>query len=89
MQTDPFRQGLSELITWADNERTAIMCAEAVAWRCHRSLIADALVTRGWDVRHIMTPTKADRHRLTPFATIENGTLLYPHPASESSPSLF
>lgn len=89
MQTDPFQQGLSELITWADNERTAIMCAEAVPWRCHRSLIADALVTLGWDVRHIMTLTKADRHRLTPFATIENGTLLYPHPASESGSSLF
>jgi uncharacterized protein (DUF488 family) len=45
MQTGLFQQGVSELITWADNERTAIICAEAVPWRCHRSLIADALVT--------------------------------------------
>ena len=47
---------------------TAIMCAEAVPWRCHRSLIADALVTRGWEVRHILSQVKADEHRLTPFA---------------------
>jgi uncharacterized protein (DUF488 family) len=88
MQTEPFQQGLSELLLWANDQRTAIMCAEAVPWRCHRSLIADALVTLGWEVRHIITPTKADRHRLTPFATIENGTLRYPHPASETDPSL-
>jgi uncharacterized protein (DUF488 family) len=63
------------------------MCAEAVPWRCHRSLIADALVSRGWEVRHIMTETKADRHKLTSFATFENGLLHYPDP--EAVPRLF
>jgi uncharacterized protein (DUF488 family) len=78
MHTEPFRTGLSKLMTWADDQRTAIMCAEAVPWRCHRSLIADALISRGWQVRHIMTTTKADLHRLTPFAHMDNGTLVYP-----------
>jgi len=86
MQTEPFQMGLSELMTWADDRRTAMMCAEAVPWRCHRSLIADALLSRGWQVRHIMTPTKADLHRLTPFARQDNGTLVYPCP---DHPSLF
>ncbi|HKN88523.1 MAG TPA: DUF488 domain-containing protein [Nitrospiraceae bacterium] len=89
MQTEPFRTGLSELMTWANDQRTAIMCAEAVPWRCHRSLIADALTSQGWEVRHIMTPTKADLHRMTPFAQQDNGTLLYPCPDAESRPSLF
>lgn len=89
MQTEPFQTGLSELMTWADKQRTAIMCAEAVPWRCHRSLIADALLSRGWEVRHIMTTTKADLHRLTPFAHMDNGTLVYPCVETESRPSLF
>lgn len=67
--------------------RVAIMCAEAVPWRCHRSLIADALVSRGFEVRHIMTETKADPHKLTSFATVENGLLRYPDP--DATPRLF
>lgn len=51
------------------------MCAEAVPWRCHRSLIADALVARGWEVRHILSQVKADEHRLRPFAVIDGNTL--------------
>ncbi|MEP6888084.1 MAG: DUF488 domain-containing protein [Nitrospirales bacterium] len=89
MQTEPFQEGLSELITCAEDHTTAIMCAEALPWRCHRSLIADTLVSRGWEVRHIMTPTTANLHRLTPFAHIENGTLVYPRPGAEPGPSLF
>lgn len=89
MQTEPFQTGLSELMTWADDQRTAMICAEAVPWRCHRALIADALVSRGWDVRHIMTATKADLHRMTPFAQTDNGMLVYPCPDTESRPSLF
>lgn len=65
----------------------AIMCAEAVPWRCHRSLIADALVTRGCEVHHILSETRADRHQLTPFATYPNGMLHYP--ASNAAPRLF
>lgn len=87
MQTDEFRGALEELMTHARDEETAIMCAEAVPWRCHRSLIADALVSRGWNVRHIMTETKADRHQLTPFATCRNGVLHYP--ALNVAPRLF
>lgn len=60
--------------------RVAIMCAEAVPWRCHRSLIADALLSRGWEVRHIMSTTKADPHRMTSFARLESGLLFYPAP---------
>ncbi|HEU5406815.1 MAG TPA: DUF488 domain-containing protein [Nitrospira sp.] len=80
MQTEEFRSALDELMAESRSPHTAIMCAEAVPWRCHRSLIADALVTRDWEVRHIMSETKADRHRLTPFATVENGLLRYPGP---------
>lgn len=80
MQTEPFRAAFETLMTESRNTPTAIMCAEAVPWRCHRSLIADALAVRGWAVRHIMTRTKADRHRLTPFAVLEHDWLTYPPP---------
>ena len=89
MQTEPFQEGLSDLITCAEDQTTAIMCAEALPWRCHRSLIADELVSRGWEVRHIMTPTTVHLHRLTAFATREHGRLVYRRPAAESGPSLF
>ncbi len=84
MQTEPFSEALKELMAFGANNKTAIMCAEAVPWRCHRSLIADAFVTRDWEVRHIMSETKADQHRLTPFAAVENGELRYPGPNSGS-----
>jgi len=90
MQTDGFSRALEEFMAYGERERTAVMCAEAVPWRCHRSLIADALVSRGWTVRHIMTLTKADEHKLTPFAKLENGVLTYPAPPPEpESPCLF
>jgi len=69
--------------------RTAVMCAEAVPWRCHRSLIADALVSRGCEVRHIMSETKADEHRLTSFARVEREYITYPKPVDEQTPRLF
>ena len=84
MQTDEFQRALEELIAHGTSKKTAIMCAEAVPWRCHRSLIADALTIRGWDVRHIMSETKADRHQLASFAAVENGELRYPRPDSGS-----
>ena len=90
MQTDEFRGGLAELMASGRKRRTAIMCAEAVPWRCHRSLIADALVSRGWTVRHILTSAKADLHALTPFANVENGMLTYPEPTgTQPTPRLF
>lgn len=61
------------------------MCAEAVPWRCHRSLIADTLVSRGWGIRHIMSPEKVTPHILTSFARFEKETLTYPKPADHPS----
>ena len=82
MQSEAFKTALEMLIKGASSAPTAIMCAEAVPWRCHRSLIADALTSRGWTVRHIMTTTKADTHRVTPFAVVEQGRITYPPPDS-------
>ena len=78
MQTQEFRAALEALMATCHPAPTAIMCAEAVPWRCHRSLIADALAVRGWTVRHIMTETKADTHRLTRFAVVEQDRVTYP-----------
>jgi uncharacterized protein (DUF488 family) len=84
MQTNEFQRAIEALMAYGTSKKTAIMCAEAVPWRCHRSLIADALVTRDWEVRHIMSETKADRHKLASFAAAENGELRYPRPDSGS-----
>ena len=81
MATAEFRHGLEALMEIAELKTTAIMCAEAVPWRCHRSLIADALVKGGWVVQDIMTTTSAPRHRLTPFLKMKHGQLTYPEPA--------
>ncbi len=78
MLTAPFAAALDNLIALGRQHRVAVMCAEAVPWRCHRSLIADALVTRGCAARHILSATKADPHRMTPFAHIEDGVITYP-----------
>lgn len=78
MQTDEFAAALAELIELARHGRVAVMCAEAVPWRCHRSLIADALVARGFEVRHILTARRADRHKPTPFARFEGTRVTYP-----------
>ena len=86
MQTEEFQRALEELMVYGTDMKTAIMCAEAVPWRCHRSLIADALVTRGWEVRHILSQVKADEHRLTPFAVIDGYRLVYPQPADPLDP---
>jgi len=77
MQTAGFKSQLDELMT-LESRRPAIMCAEAVPWRCHRSLIADALTARGVPVRHIMSPTRADPHKLTAFARVEGLEVTYP-----------
>src|SRR5262245_25375057 len=89
MQTKEFWKALDELMTDSQTLPTAIMCAEAVPWRCHRSLIADALSIKGWTVRHIMAHAKADEHRLTSFVSLDNDELTYPCPAPPDSPRLF
>src|ERR1019366_3920136 len=78
MATQEFSEGLEALAKIATARETAIMCAEAVPWLCHRSLIADALTNKGWMVRDIMSRTVAARHRQTPFLKIRKGQLVYP-----------
>lgn len=77
MSTPEFATALDDLMALATRERTAIMCAEAVPWRCHRSMIADALVARGVDVRHILD-ARAQPHRMTSFAIVTDGVVHYP-----------
>jgi uncharacterized protein (DUF488 family) len=78
MLTDDFAQGLEELRLIAADGSVAIMCAEALRWRCHRSLVADALYARGVQVRHITSRTRMEPHRLTPFAELRGRQVLYP-----------
>lgn len=78
MATPEFRRGLAELSKVARKKRTAIMCAEAVPWRCHRSLVADALTKKEWTVRHIQSKRTAARHALTPFLRMRKGNIVYP-----------
>ena len=78
MQTDAFAAALRQLVAKAKKRPTAIMCAEAVPWRCHRSMIADALVKQKWGVRHIMSATTVSEHKLTSFARVRRGKLYYP-----------
>lgn len=78
MGTPEFATALDALVELAGAAPTAIMCAETVPWRCHRSLIADALLARGVEVRHIVAGGAADPHRMTPFARLEHGRLTYP-----------
>jgi uncharacterized protein (DUF488 family) len=78
MQTPEFAENLLALIELAARERLALMCAETVPWRCHRSLIADALTVRGVKVRHILSEHRLQDHRLTPFARVEGSRITYP-----------
>ena len=86
MQTPEFEQSLEELIRLAKRERITIMCAEAVPWRCHRSLIADALLVRGIRTEDIMSPTRRQVHVLTPFAKVRGITITYPDETSRITP---
>ena len=80
MAAPEFSEGLEALMKIASTKETVIMCAEAVPWRCHRSLIADALIKKGWLVQDIMSNTSATKHRLTPFLKVSKGLLVYPEP---------
>jgi uncharacterized protein (DUF488 family) len=77
MATEPFAEGLIRLVNLASGLRTAIMCAEAVWWRCHRGLIADVLRWLGFDVIHILGPGATSSHPYTPAARIVAGRLSY------------
>jgi uncharacterized protein (DUF488 family) len=84
MQTTAFRRSLERCIKLARDEQVALMCAEAVPWRCHRSLIADALVARRIDVREIVSGVQARPHSLTPWAQVKGTQVTYPAAATET-----
>ncbi len=88
MQTPEFSESLKRLIEFASQMPTAIMCAEAVPWRCHRSLIADALVARGIPVMEILSATKSQPHPMTPFAQVEDQQVTYPGARNAASVDL-
>jgi len=77
METAEFAAELARLLTLASAAPTAIMCAEAVPWRCHRQLIADALLAHGIEVRHVLSSAPPGPHRLTPFARLEGERVVY------------
>ena len=80
MQTQEFNDNLQKMLQLASQEQIALMCAEAVPWRCHRSLIADALMVRGISVGHILSQTRFQPHFLTPWARVHGTQLTYPPP---------
>ena len=82
MLTPEFAENLQALIDLARQARLVLMCAETLPWRCHRSLIADALMVRGLKVEHIISAPKLQEHRLTPFARVEGTRITYPAAAS-------
>jgi uncharacterized protein (DUF488 family) len=83
MQTDAFRDGIEKLIALARVERCAILCAEAVPWRCHRALVGDALAARGMTVEDILDADHSQPHRMTPFARVEGTIVTYPDPGPD------
>lgn len=89
MRTQPFRAALQQVVDLAAAKRVALMCAEAVPWRCHRQLIADALAARGHQVVHLLATDRTERHVLNPAARqLEDGGLVYPAPVN-GQPDLF
>ena len=76
--TEAFDRALNELMDAARERSSATMCAEAVPWRCHRSLISDALLVRGWNVMDVMDEGKSSPHKLTKFARVEGTRITYP-----------
>ncbi|GAA2568710.1 MULTISPECIES: DUF488 family protein [Streptomyces] len=80
MAGEEFSAGLGELLQLAEHERPAIMCSEAVPWRCHRRLITDALIVAGVEVVHVMSPTTSKPAVLNEHAQVRGGHLVYPPP---------
>ncbi len=85
MQTAEFAEGVEELVGLAKGDTTAIMCAEAVPWRCHRSLVGDALLVRDIKVMDIIGSTNISEHTLTSFAVVDGLRITYPAERSSSS----
>ena len=78
MQSEEFRQAVEDLLQAASENVVAIMCAEAVPWRCHRSLVGDALLVRGAKVVDVISPTSSRPHAMTRFAKVEGTSITYP-----------
>lgn len=78
MQTSEFKDALSELMKLSEKKNTVIMCAEAVPWRCHRSLVGDALLVRKYNVQDIFSEAKSKPHKITPFARVRGKKIVYP-----------
>jgi len=78
MRSAEFLDAVDGLLTDLEAASTVVMCSESLWWRCHRRLIADALVVRGWEVRHIAADGSVGRHELTSFAKISDGRVSYP-----------
>jgi uncharacterized protein (DUF488 family) len=84
-ETSDFEIGLNELIAYAASARSAYMCSEGLWWRCHRRIISDHLLIRGWDVEHIMPDGKLKSHAISPFARVVEKGLIYDQIADEES----
>ena len=78
MATPEFAHGMARLEALGREVPTAVMCAEAPWWRCHRRLVSDALLVRGWDVRHILPDGGLATHELTEFALVDGTDITYP-----------
>jgi uncharacterized protein (DUF488 family) len=78
LQTAEFQTDFDRLIDVAEKKRSAIMCAEALPQQCHRRIVADALLARGWTVKHLLTPKRIEDHKLTEFAHVEGEQVTYP-----------
>jgi len=85
MQSAEFEEGMDTLTALAGERRCVLMCAESVPWRCHRSMVADALLVRGYRVEHIIGPKGRRPHSMTPFAVVDHDQILYPAPPGEDS----
>ncbi|MCL4519054.1 MAG: DUF488 domain-containing protein [Thaumarchaeota archaeon] len=86
MQTDEFKSALRKVIELSKNHRIALMCAESVPWRCHRTLIADALLVQKIQTNHLFSVTASKKHTLTPWAKVRGNTITYPEPIIDHSP---
>jgi uncharacterized protein (DUF488 family) len=88
MQTAEFTGAIEELIALAGQQTLAIVCAEAVPWRCHRSLVADALLARGIEVRDIFSASVSKPHKLTAWAVVDGIRVIYPQPSGNTDSAL-
>jgi uncharacterized protein (DUF488 family) len=77
MDTAEFAEALASLLSWASPEPTVVLCAEALPFKCHRRLLSDAVLVRGWTVEHILARGRTEPHRMTPFARVEGERLAY------------